>query len=73
MNSPGVRSLVAREDRRFALLTIAGEVERMIDTSEEWDRHPETHEKLSMAQIKRMKTIVLDYVRRWERAAEKLR
>jgi hypothetical protein len=56
-----------REAKHLALVVIADELTRTLDVSDEWDRHPETDEKLTLGEtlkVRREAQLILDSLER---------
>lgn len=59
--------------RRLALLVICNEITGMIDTSDEWTRHPETDELFTFEETKSIKREAQVFVGTLERRIGKMR
>ena len=59
--------MTKREARRIAMRTIIEEVDRMIDVSDEWLRHPDTHAPHAPEDVGKIKDAARDIVAAWNR------
>lgn len=59
--------MTRREARHLALIVIVDEITRALDVSDEWERHPESDEKLALGdalKIRREAQGILDNLER---------
>jgi hypothetical protein len=64
--------MTRREAQRLALLVAWDELSRSLDTSDEWVRHPETDDELSMEEVKKIKAEARKIVADLEKKANAL-